>query len=106
MKEGRVIKILDSKYRDLWEQSLPTHMLYQLAIYAVSGMGENTATILYPTMDNGAVIQKLDIKDPIRNTKKAKIVLQPIKLNRVAKLITVEDGAKELDSSVRNWLDL
>lgn len=87
MKDGKVVKLLDAKYRDLWEKSLPTHMLYQLAIYAVSGMGDNTSTILYPSMDDTAVVQKIDIKDPIKDTKIAEVILQPINLNKVAMAI-------------------
>jgi len=105
IKDGQVIKLLDAKYRDLWELNLPSNMLYQLAIYALSGIGDNTATILYPTLNDGAVIQKLDIKDPIRNTKKAQVILQPVNLNMVAKLITSENGAKRMASLVQKWLE-
>ncbi|MCB2361049.1 hypothetical protein [Clostridium estertheticum] len=45
MKDGKVVKLLDTKYRALWGRSLLAKMLYQLAIYAVSGIGDKTATI-------------------------------------------------------------
>lgn len=104
MEDGKVIRLLDAKYRDLWEQSLPTYMLYQLAIYATSGIGDNIATILYPAVDDTAVIQKIDIKNPIRNTKTAQVVLQPVDLNKIAMLITKDDGDIELTRYVGKWI--
>ncbi|WP_304518838.1 hypothetical protein [Clostridium estertheticum] len=40
-------------------------MLYQLAIYAVSGIGDKTATILYPTLSDIPTTAKIDINDPV-----------------------------------------
>ena len=50
MDEGKVVKLVDAKYKDLWEQRIPSDMLYQLAIYANSGTGNKTATIIYPQL--------------------------------------------------------
>ena len=34
-RHGHVVAIADAKYRDLWEQSLPPSMLYQLSVYGI-----------------------------------------------------------------------
>lgn len=94
MKNGNVVKLLDAKYRDLWEKSLPREMLYQLAIYAVSGMGDKTATILYPSISDIPSVQKIDIKDPIANSKMASVILKPLNLIKVAELLS--NNIKEL----------
>ncbi|MBU3176487.1 McrC family protein [Clostridium estertheticum] len=88
MKEGRVVKLLDAKYRDLWERSLPAKMLYQLAIYAVSGIGDKTATILYPTIADIPTTAKIDINDPVSSGKIASVILQPVNLERVSELVS------------------
>ncbi len=88
MKKGKVVKLLDAKYRDLWEKSLPSDMLYQLAIYAVSGIGDKTATILYPTLNENPTVQKIDINDPITSLKMANIILQPINLIKISDLLS------------------
>ncbi|WP_352418021.1 restriction endonuclease [Proteiniborus sp.] len=88
MKDGKVVKLLDAKYRDLWDKGLPREMLYQLAIYAVSGIGDKTATILYPSVSDIPSVQKIDVKDPISSSKIASVILKPINLIKVADLIS------------------
>ncbi len=94
MKQDKVVKLLDAKYRDLWEKSLPRDMLYQLAIYAVSGIGDKTATILYPTLNENPTVQKIDINDPITSLKMANVILQPINLIKISDLLS--NGTKSL----------
>lgn len=85
---GKLIELLDAKYRDLWQKSLPRNMLYQLAIYALSAnIAKPQATILYPTMAFEAVDQVVLLKDPIFGRKLARIVLRPVNLLQLEELI-------------------
>lgn len=88
MKDGNVVKLLDAKYRDLWDRSLPRDMLYQLAVYAVSGIGDKTATILYPSISDVPSVQKIDLNDPVSGQVMAKVILQPINLLKVSELVS------------------
>lgn len=90
MKGGKVVKLLDAKYRDLWGSSLPREMLYQLAIYAVSGIGDKTATILYPALSDIPTTAKIDINDPVSSGNIASVILQPVNLEKVAELVSSE----------------
>jgi 5-methylcytosine-specific restriction enzyme subunit McrC len=94
MKGSKVICLLDAKYRDLWETKLPGEMLYQLSIYAVSGIGNSTAKILYPSMSSQAKLQKIDIKNPATGNKYAEVMLQPVWLTQVAQLINLPNKEK------------
>lgn len=87
IKQGKVVKLLDAKYRNLWDKSLPRDMLYQLAIYAVSGIGDKTATIIYPSLNDVATVQMIDINDPISSSKMASVILKPVNLIKVAEII-------------------
>jgi 5-methylcytosine-specific restriction enzyme subunit McrC len=97
MKGSRVVCLLDAKYRDLWERNLPREMLYQLSIYAVSGVGSSTAKILYPSMSPEAKLQKLDIKNPATGTKYAEVILQPVSLPLVAELLNLSSKVEIKD---------
>ncbi len=102
MKDGKVVKLLDAKYRDLWDKGLPREMLYQLAIYAVSGIGDKTATILYPSVNDIQSVQKIDVKDPISNSKMASVILKPINLIKVADLIS--NNTNELEEYIDEFI--
>lgn len=95
IKGNKVICLLDAKYRDLWETKLPRDMLYQLSIYAVSGIGNYTAKILYPSMSPLTRLQKIDIKNPATGNKYAEVLLQPVVLNEVARLIGTHNDKRE-----------
>jgi 5-methylcytosine-specific restriction enzyme subunit McrC len=78
--DGRLITLLDAKYRDLWEHSLPREMLYQLAMYALIQENQRSATILYPTTSAEAKLQVIAIKDPFRSSQTASVILRPVNL--------------------------
>jgi 5-methylcytosine-specific restriction enzyme subunit McrC len=94
MLQGKVIEFLDAKYRDLWARSLPREMLYQLAIYALSkSTGVPRSTILYPTLEAGAVDQMVLLKDPALRHKRAEIILRPVNLLALEAMIRPRQGA-------------
>lgn len=99
-KNGSVVQLLDAKYRDLWDRNLPRDMLYQLAVYAVSGIGNSSATILYPAMNGMPVLQQINIKNPLTKETMARVFLKPIDLVRVAELIKNNDK-NELSKYIR-----
>ncbi len=87
VSSGRVIGILDAKYRELWEHPLPRDMLYQLAIYALSDAAGGRATILYPTTHDEASEQIIDIEGASRAADLASIVVRPVLLPKLDDLI-------------------
>lgn len=91
---NKVICLLDAKYRDLWGKNLPREMLYQLSIYAISGIGNNTAKILYPSMSSLSKLQKIDIKNPVSGKKYGEVILQPVLLNQLAHLVDFSNKEK------------
>jgi 5-methylcytosine-specific restriction enzyme subunit McrC len=94
VQHGQVNSILDAKYRDLWEHDLPTHWLYQLAIYALSQPEGMDAIILYPTMEAETREAKIALYDPVYGTGRAHVVLRPVNLLRLDQLITEERKMK------------
>ena len=105
-----VLYLLDAKYRDLWERNLPREMLYQLAIYAVSGIGDKTSTILYPVMSDEPKIQKIDIQHPVSQDSfmgavMANVVLQPINLRKIAEWVS-KNADDELAKYINQLLNV
>ena len=92
LQNKRVVAVLDAKYRDLWENGLPREMLYQLALYAMGQESvERRATILYPTLDDAARQQVIFVKDPLRGTAKAEVILRPVNLLKLDLLLRGKD---------------
>lgn len=102
MDEGKVVKLVDAKYKDLWNNRISSDMLYQLAIYAISGTGNKTATILYPSVNDIPSVQKIDIKNPVSNVKIGEVILQTINLVKIASFLS--DDKRELGRYIDSLL--
>ena len=97
MKNGKVIRLLDAKYKDLWENTIPRDMLYQLSVYALSCEGNKEATIVYPSLNEQAVKQKILIKNPISEECIGSVLLEPLNLKLLAKYLKdIPNRRKEL----------
>lgn len=62
-------------------------MLYQLAMYATSGAGDDVAVILFPTEDDHAKEARVEIRDVISGGTKGGVALRPVPLARLAGLL-------------------
>jgi len=101
--EGKKVKcFLDAKYKDLWNNQLPAYMLYQLAIYAVSGEGNHRSRILYPVTDGSeAKVQKIDIKNLAGGDRYGQVILQPVDLD---KLVVLLDESKKDRRKIKDYI--
>jgi 5-methylcytosine-specific restriction enzyme subunit McrC len=86
------VAVLDAKYRDLWEETLPPEMLYQVAIYAAVHAGRR-ATILYPTTVADARESRLAVHNPLTGGSAATVCLRPVVLPELEQLLTERSTA-------------
>jgi len=89
-RQGKIAAVLDAKYRDLWQLPLPRDMLYQLAIYALSGISGGAATIVYPTMSSAATEQRIEVQEPLGGKFLGRIHLRPVRLLELADAVAME----------------
>ncbi len=87
-RRGQLVSLLDAKYRDLWEKSLPREMLYQLVVYAISHRQELQSTILYPTANSLAKEARINVTDPIYGKHLGQVCLRPVNLIEIEHLVS------------------
>ncbi len=95
LQQGKLVSILDAKYRDLWNKELPASMLYQLAMYALSQPDSFDAVILYPSLQPDVQEARITIHHPLRTTNRGSVVLRPVNLLHLAKLLSEAKTAKQ-----------
>lgn len=88
LRQGKVVSLLDAKYRDLWEKSLPREMLYQLVVYAISHREKLQSSILYPTVNPLARESRVDVTDPIYGKHLGQVCLRPVNLVEIETLVS------------------
>lgn len=96
-EQGRLVGLLDAKYRDLWERSLPREMLYQLTVYAMSQGPGGVAVILYPALGPEPAPATVEIRPP--GGPSARVVLRPVDLLKLAGIL----GAAGMDRAAREY---
>jgi len=86
-RKEKIVAILDAKYRDLWEETLPASMLYQLIIYAIGQDACDSATILYPTTYPDARDARIAIRTPAHPRGQVSVIVRPVDLLQLDMLL-------------------
>lgn len=92
-RDGQIVSVLDVKYRDLWQNTLPRDMLYQLAIYALAHNTLSKATILYPSLETGSQEARIQICDPMTRIMLGSVQLRPVLVSRLIELIELKNSS-------------
>ena len=102
-RKNKLVALLDAKYRDLWDRSLPREMLYQLSVYALSQPRGSTAAILYPTTARGAKESMIEIREPLTGRGAGFVALRPVNVDHLVSLIEAEgrSGQEDRERSAR-----
>ncbi|MGD0006119.1 MAG: restriction endonuclease, partial [Anaerolineaceae bacterium] len=90
-KGDKLVALLDTKYRDIWNQGLPREMLYQLIVYALSRHDHRSATILYPSLDLSAHETRIQINEPLLGLSNGMVILRPVNLSILEHIIRQRD---------------
>ena len=86
-KQQQLVELLDAKYRDLWDKTLPREMLYQLVVYAISQTNRPRSSIVYPSASGTATESRIDVCDPVTQSRIGQVRLVPINLPRIERLL-------------------
>jgi 5-methylcytosine-specific restriction enzyme subunit McrC len=92
MKGGTPVAVLDAKYRDLWEENLPSEMLYQVATYAAVHAAR-MAVILYPTTSTNARESRLTVRNALTGDSVATVCVRPVVLPELEELLSARSTA-------------
>ena len=92
-RNGTIVAILDAKYRDLWQETLPPGMLYQLVMYALGQDVCNSVTILYPATTPLAKDARIEVRIPGYNEGRVYVVLRPVNLLQMT--ILLQEGREK-----------
>ena len=87
LRNRRIEAVLDAKYRDLWETNCREKCCISSRFTPWDMRGNRRATIIYPTLDDAARQQIILVKDPLRGTSKAEIILRPVNLLKLDLLL-------------------
>lgn len=105
VNRAAICSILDAKYRDLWEKSLPRDMLYQLVVYAISLRQCPQSTILYPDAEDRAKQARIDVTDPLYGRELGQVWLRPVSLPKIEKMVTSKTAqARREREAYAQWL--
>jgi 5-methylcytosine-specific restriction enzyme subunit McrC len=104
IRQGQLVTLLDAKYRDLWEKSLPREMLYQLVVYAISHRQQLQSSILYPTTNPLATEARIDVTDPVFGNHLGQVCLRPVNLTKIEELVSANtaDARRRRETLAKN----